>query len=145
MVVLTGFALCWLALFLNISGFALYLCALIFCASSIFPVLILSVWWNRMTKVGFIFGLLSGVLMSSLLIYFTHFGLSPGPLGLSLFHSSALVIGLVFLCSIVGSYVGPKPSGAEQDVLMDIRTPGGEALYDRLLRSAMPRRSSLGD
>lgn len=145
MVVLTGFALCWLALFLNISGFALYLCALIFCASSIFPVLILSVWWNRMTKVGFIFGLLSGVLMSSLLIYFTHFGLSSGPLGLSLFHSSALVIGLVFLCSIVGSYVGPKPSGAEQDVLMDIRTPGGEALYDRLLRSAMPRRSSLGD
>jgi cation/acetate symporter len=134
-----------LALYLNISGFALYLCALIFCASSIFPVLILSVWWNRMTKFGFIFGLLSGVLMSSLLIYFTNFGLSLGPLGLTLFHSSALVIGLVFLCSIVGSYVGPKPSGAEQDVLMDIRTPGGEALYDRLLRSAMPRRSSLGD
>ena len=145
MVVLVSFALCWLALYLDISGFALYLSALAFCACSIFPPLILSVWWNRMTKFGFIFGLFSGGLVSSLLIYLTHFGLSPGPLGMSLFHSSVIVIGFGFLCSIVGSYVGPKPDGGEQDVLMDIRTPGGEALYDRLLRSALPRRSSLGD
>ena len=97
-----------------------------------------------MTKFGYIFGLLTGLVGGCVALYLTNFGLNSEVLGFGLFECAALLILLSFVCSIAGAYLGPKPNGADMEVLLDIRTPGGEALYDRLLRLAMPRRTTGG-
>ncbi len=144
MIVLVTLSLLMGAIYVDISGFALFLSGLVLCACSVFPVLFLSIWWNRMTKFGYIFGLLTGLVGGCVALYLTNFGLNSDVLGFGLFECAALLILLSFVCSIAGAYLGPKPNGADMEVLLDIRTPGGEALYDRLLRLAMPRRTTGG-
>ncbi len=142
MIVLVTLGLIWSALYVEISGFALFLSGLVLCACSIFPVLILSIWWNRMTKFGFVSGLLSGLIGGCAAVFLTNFGLTNAALGFSLFECAMALITLSFVCSVLGALIGPKPNGADMEVLLDIRTPGGEALYERLLRLAMPRRTT---
>jgi len=142
MIVLVTLGLIWGALYVEISGFALFLSGLVLCACGIFPVLILSIWWNRMTKFGFVSGLLSGLIGGCAALFLTNFGLTNAALNFSLFECAMALIILSFFCSVLGALIGPKPNGADMEVLLDIRTPGGEALYERLLRLAMPRRTT---
>ncbi len=144
MIVLVTLSLLMGAIYIDISGFALFLSGLVLCACSVFPVLILSIWWNRMTKFGYIFGLVTGLVGGCVALYLTKFGLNSDVLGVGLFECAIGVILISFVCTVVGAFLGPKPNGADMEVLLDIRTPGGEALYDRLLRLAMPRRTTGG-
>ena len=145
MIVLVTIGVVWGALYVELSGFSLFLSGLVLCACGVFPVLILSIWLNRMTKMGFVFGLVPGLLGGGALLVLTNFGLDNQTLfGLGLFEAAFVVILLSFICGIVGSFMGPKPNGADMEVLLEIRTPGGEALYERLLRLAMPRRPTGG-
>lgn len=144
MMIVVACVLTWGASQSEFSSFPLFINGLVLCACSIFPVLFLSIWWKGMTKLGFSFGLLFGFSGGIAALFFTNFGLSAGPFGLSLFYMAAINILVVFFISIVVALIGPKPNGADLEVLMDLRTPGGEALYERLLRLAMPRRTSGG-
>ena len=144
MIVLVTIGLISGALYVEHSGFSLFLSGLVLCACGVFPVLILSIWLNRMSKMGFVFALVPGLAGGCALLAITNFGLNNQVLGFGLFEVALLVIILSFISGIIGSFMGPKPNGADLEVLLDIRTPGGEALYERLLRLAMPRRPTGG-
>lgn len=144
MIVLVTIGLISGALYVEHSGFSLFLSGLVLCACGVFPVLILSIWLNRMSKMGFVFALVPGLAGACALLAITNFGLNNQVLGFGLFEVALLVIILSFISGIIGSFMGPKPNGADLEVLLDIRTPGGEALYERLLRLAMPRRPTGG-
>ena len=121
--------------------FQMFVAGLVFCALGLFPIMVLSIWWNGMNKTGLVIGLVAGFLSAFWVLYGSQFGTSALPMGLSLFHLGALCLGGVFVLTIMAAKIGQFGRGADRETLNEIRTPGGEALYDRVLRLAMPRRS----
>ncbi len=122
-------------------AFQMFVAGLLFCALGVFPMMVLSLWWNGMGRFAIVTCLLIGFLCSCFILYASDFGRQDLYLGLSLFEAGAVGIVLVVLCTLLVAKLGPSPLAPEIEALNDIRTPGGEALYDRMLRLAMPRRT----
>lgn len=130
----------WSVMQFSFDPFQMFLAGLLYCALSLFPVMILSIWWNRMTKVGVVFGMILGCSLACWILFSSQFGAQTVIFDLSMFVVGALSMGLVFVVSILLTLIGPRPSLHELETLVELRTPGGEAIYDRQLRIAMPRR-----
>lgn len=141
MILLVTFVLGVVIFQMDLDGFGLFVAGLILCAGSLFPVLLLSIWWRGMTRFGMVAGMLVGFVLAAGALFMTNFGGHAGPFGMSLFEAGLLSMLAAFVFGVVGSLAGAKPSAVDLEVLNEIRTPGGEALYDRILRLAMPRRS----
>ncbi|GJM03635.1 MAG: hypothetical protein DHS20C08_21360 [Rhodomicrobium sp.] len=125
---------------IEVDAFQLFIAAIIFSALTIFPALILSVWWRGMSVTGLLFLMPTGLCLGAGLLVLTEGGLALGPFGFGLFEMALAALLLVFLSGWLGSVIGPKPDRIDLETLTEIRTPGGEILYDRMLRLAMPRR-----
>jgi len=114
--------------------FVLMLYAIAICGSTIFPVVVLSIWWKRLTIGGATACLLTGlgVALAILLADLSSLGLPP-PLAPVVALPAALV------AAGIGSYLTPVPGRHILEMVRDLRIPGGEAIYDREMRQARQR------
>ncbi len=114
----------------------LVLWALSITGASLFPVMVLSVWWKRLTVAGAIIGVVVGFAAAAVAIFLSEVGAlsvpSPiaGVLGLPI--SLALALGV--------SIMRPGTSRHALQVVRDIRVPGGEIIYDREMQRLQLRK-----
>lgn len=108
----------------------LVLWALALTSASLFPVLVLSIWWKRLSRPAALAGMASGFATAAGAILMSE----AGALGLP--SAIAGVLGLpvsAAVAAIVSSFI-PDTSRHDLEVVRDIRVPGGEIIYDREMR-----------
>ena len=119
-----------LALMAPTDPLRLMLWALALTASSLFPILVLSIWWKHLTRSGAMVGLIVGFGVAALSI----FAGEAGTIGLP----SAIAGSLGFPCAVgaalIVSTLVPETSRHALEIVRDIRVPGGEIIYDREMR-----------
>src|SRR5262249_34545353 len=110
----------------------LFLWAMAFSAAAGFPVLLLAIWWKRMTGRGALAGMVTGTSACALLLLLCETGALPLP------GATAGLVGMLAALAAAGfaTVSGPIPSRLALEVLNEVRVPGGETLYDREMRLA---------
>ena len=103
-------------------------------ASAFLPVLILSIWWKKITYLGALAGMVAGFAVALLHIAFSE--LAGGSLfGVSSLLSAIIAVPIGTAAAIAVSLVGKVP--AERiEFVEQMRDPSGQALYDRSVRAA---------
>lgn len=141
-VIITALGAVWLAINSEFDGLRLFVWALSLSASALFPILLLSIWWKRCNMAGALAGMFAGFATASGYIFLTEF------MGQQLWFGVDSIIAAVFgvpaacLATISISYLTPAPPKHVRDLADEIMSPGGEALFDRMQRSASQRRAS---
>jgi cation/acetate symporter len=118
----------------------LLLWALSLSAATAFPIVVMSIWWKRMSPMSAFAGLLAGFVGAVFGILNGDSFLIPLP---------AQISGLLGIVPAIGvatciTLFGPPANRQIQDAVRDIRIPGGETIYDReqrLLRLKQQRRN----
>jgi cation/acetate symporter len=120
----------WLAIAAPADPLRLFLWSLAYSGSAVFPVLLLSIWWKRITAWGAIAGLLAGLAATTAAILLGEAGvwMLPSVLG------GAVGLPIGTAATVATSMLTPQPSRHIVATLQEIRVPGGETLYDRELR-----------
>lgn len=108
----------------------LLLWALALTSASLFPVLLLSIWWKRLTRGGAIAGMSAGFTTAALSILLSE----AGSLGLPSAIAGVLGLPVSALAAFVVTSLFPDTSRHDLEVVRDIRVPGGEIIYDREMR-----------
>lgn len=108
----------------------LVLWALALTSASLFPTLVLSIWWKRLSRPGALAGMAAGFGTAAFAILLSE----AGVLGLP--SAIAGVLGLPVSAAVAGvvSSFFPDTSRHDLEVVRDIRVPGGEIVYDREMR-----------
>ncbi|MBS0232791.1 MAG: sodium:solute symporter [Proteobacteria bacterium] len=110
--------------------------ALSITGSSLFPVMVLSIWWKRLTAEGATIGVLSGFIAAALAILISEMGAisTPSPIAgiLGLPVSLAVALGV--------SLMRPAANRRALEIVRDIRIPGGEIIYDREMQRLQLRK-----
>jgi cation/acetate symporter len=110
--------------------FDMLLWSLAVTASSVFPVLVLSIWWKRVNAYGAAAGLAAGFCVAWLAIGAGQMNwLSIDPALSGMFGVPASII-----ATIAATMATPRPGRHVLELVRDIRVPGGEILYDREMR-----------
>lgn len=104
--------------------------ALVLTASSVFPVLILSIWWKRSNAYGALAGMITGFAIAALAM------LAAEAHWLGIDSALAAVFGMPagIAAAMIVTVVTPLPGRDALDLVSDMRIPGGETLYDREMR-----------
>jgi cation/acetate symporter len=125
-----AFVTAWLTVAAPGDPLKLFLWALNFSASAIFPVLVLSVWWKRINAWGAMAGMLAGLAVTALAILMgeTEAWALPGTL------AAAVGLPAGTAAALAGSLLTPVPGKSILDGMNEMRVPGGETLYDREVR-----------
>jgi cation/acetate symporter len=105
----------------------LVLWALSLTASSLFPVMVLSIWWKRMTPLGALCGMMSGFSVAALAI----FASEAGQFGLPSAIAGSVGLPVAAVLAMVVSSMWPEASRRSLEIVRDIRVPGGQIIYDR--------------
>jgi cation/acetate symporter len=108
----------------------LVLAAVTLSASAIFPVLVLSILWRRMTSWGALLGLLTGFGIAALGLLVSEIGL----LALAAPLPAVVAMPAAVVMIVVGSYATRHGSRGNLELLRDMRVPGGETIRDRTAR-----------
>jgi cation/acetate symporter len=98
--------------------------------STLFPVLVLSIWWKRMNAFGAIAGLCCGFAVAVLTIL----GGEAGVIGIDGALAGILGLPAGALAVLLASSATPAPSRSMLELVHEIRVPGGEVIYDREMR-----------
>lgn len=126
----------WMAAVTRGDPLELLLWSLALSGSSIFPVLVLSIWWKRTNVWGAVAGLVAGFATAAGAIMAGEvFSIAvPGAL--------AAVVGapVSFAAAVAVSLMTPAPDRHMLEVVRELRIPGGETLYDREARLALLQR-----
>jgi len=103
-------------------------------ASAFLPVLVLSIWWKRITYLGALAGMGAGFGVAILHIAFAE--MAGGSLfGISSLVSAIIAVPIGTAAALAVSVIGKVP--AERIEFVDeLRDPSGQALYDRAVRAA---------
>lgn len=106
-----------------------------FAASSLFPALVLGIWWRRTTGLGAILGMIVGLVVSMGYSILNFFSTAPNNLLgyaqpfsiLSLRHTESGLLGMpvAFLVIIIVSLLTPAPEKSLQDFVYSVRFPKG--------------------
>ena len=104
--------------------------ALALTSSSLFPVLVLSIWWKRLTRTGALVGMAGGFGTSALAIFASESGVLPVPSAIA----GVLGFPVATILSLAVSTFAREMSRHDLEVVRDIRVPGGEIIYDREMR-----------
>jgi cation/acetate symporter len=121
---------CTLAAALPGDSFDYLLWSLALTASTVFPVLLFSIWWKRTNGFGAVAGMASGFGVA--LLAMIAGGLEWLPLDPAL--AGTFGIPAAAIATIAASLSTPYPSRHVLELVRDIRVPGGEILYDREMR-----------
>lgn len=116
----------------------LVLWALSLTGASLFPVMILSIWWKRLTADGAIAGVVSGFIAASLAILMSEVGVITTPSSIS----GILALPISLALAIAVSLLRPEMSRHTLEIVRDIRIPGGEIIYDREMQRLQFRKHS---
>ncbi len=116
----------------------LVLWALSITGASLFSVMILSIWWKRLTPLGATTGIIGGLATAALAIFASEAGIIGLP------SAVAGIIGLPvsLALSLALSVMFPETSRHTLEVVRDIRVPGGEIIYDREMKRLQLRRQA---
>lgn len=126
----------WMAAVTRGDPLELLLWSLALSGSSIFPVLMLSIWWKRMNVWGALAGLVAGfiaaagTIMAGEIFSFAVPGAMAGVVGAP----------VCFAAAVLGSILTPAPDRHVLEIVRELRIPGGETLYDREVRLALLQR-----
>ncbi|MCS7013726.1 MAG: cation acetate symporter [Chloroherpetonaceae bacterium] len=95
-----------------------------YAASSIFPALVLGIWWRRTTAAGAIAGMIVGLVIS---IYysFAHFNGAANWFGIDNRSAGLFGVPAAFLVMIVVSLLTPEPNKKLQEFVYSVRFPKG--------------------
>jgi cation/acetate symporter len=104
--------------------------ALVLSASSVFPVLVLAIWWKATNMYGALAGLVTGFGVAAL----TMLAGESGWIGLDSALAAVFGIPAGTAATIAVTLMTPKLGRDGLAYLSDIRVPGGETLYDREMR-----------
>ncbi|MFM1814577.1 MAG: hypothetical protein RLZ98_1272 [Pseudomonadota bacterium] len=126
----TAFLACWIALGVSADPVRLMLWALALSGSTAFPVLVLAIWWKRVSAFAALLGMVTGFVIAVLAI------LAGEAAWLGVPSAMAGVFGVPagFFAILVATMLTPAPEGKAVERVRDMRLPGGEAVYDRELR-----------
>lgn len=128
-----GFALAigaLMAVFAPGDPLRLWMWSLSLIGSALFPILVLSIWWKRVTASGVTTGLFAGSCISILAILLGE----SGWIGLDGRIAGILGMPVTIAVAMVVSVLSRAPGRNELELVRDIRVPGGEILYDREMR-----------
>jgi cation/acetate symporter len=121
----------------NLDPLRLALEAFSLSAGTFFAVLVLSVWWRRLSAAGAVAGMAAGFAVTAIFLFGTPlFGidrLTAGAIGLPVSFAAAIVVSLA-----------RRPDAAALEAVDELRVPAGETLQARALRlgaKAKPQRS----
>jgi cation/acetate symporter len=134
--VLTAAVGIWLASTVQADPLTLFNWALAIGASTVFPLLIMSVWWKRINHWGAMAGMAAGNLTALSHIALTMAGVLPPIFGLNGTLSAALGVPLGAAVALGVSLITPRPEQRTVELVRDIRVPGGETVLDRDIRLA---------
>jgi cation/acetate symporter len=98
--------------------------------STLFPVLVLSIWWKRMNAFGAMAGLCCGFAVAVLTILAGEAGM----IGIDGALAGILGLPAGALGVLLASSITPAPSRSMLEIVHEIRVPGGEVVYDREMR-----------
>jgi cation/acetate symporter len=98
--------------------------------SSLFSVLVLSIWWKRTNAFGAVAGLCAGFGVALLAIAAGHYEWVPVDAALA----GVFGIPASLIATVAATLSTPKPGRHVMELVRDIRVPGGEILYDREMR-----------
>ncbi|MBA2125529.1 sodium:solute symporter [Hyphomicrobium methylovorum] len=113
----------------------LVLWALSITGASMFPVLILSVWWKRLTANGALAGVIAGFVAAALAILLSE----SGAIGVATPITGILGLPVSLAAAIGLSILRPEMSRHLLEIVRDIRVPGGEIIYDREMKRLQVR------
>jgi cation/acetate symporter len=116
----------------------LMLWALALTGSSLFPVLVLSIWWKRLTPVGAMLGIASGFGLAA----FSIFASEAGMIGLPSAIAGCLGLPAATTVAMLISLARPETSRHTLEVVRDIRVPGGQIIYDREMQRLQLKRQA---
>jgi cation/acetate symporter len=119
-----------LALLIPADPLALVLSAFALSGSALFPVLVLSIWWKRLTAAGAVAGVTVGFAVALL----TMLGGEAARFGLPSALAGVFAIPAAFVAIFLVNGLSPRPARAVLERVKDMRVPGGEAVHDREMR-----------
>lgn len=125
-----GFVAAWLVVAAPADPLELFFWSISLTAASAFPVLVLSIWWDRINAWGALLGMVCGFGVTACVILLSEVGAFDFPPALAGAIGAPAALGAI----ILGSLLSPAPSRTQLDALNDTRVPGGETLYDREMR-----------
>ncbi len=129
-----------LALLAPTDPLRLMLWAFTISGSALFPVLVLSIWWKRITAQGALAGVVIGFTVASLAIIASE----ANWIGLDSALATLFAFPAATGAALAVSLAGAPPSRHLLELVRDIRVPGGEIIHDREMRFArMKRRTKL--
>ena len=105
----------------------LVLWALSLTAASLFPILVLSIWWKRLTVQGALIGMISGFGMAA----FAIFASEAGFFGFPSVIAGSIGMPVAAVVALAVSSLRPETSRHVLEIVRDIRVPGGQIIYDR--------------
>ena len=114
----------------------LVLWALSITGASLFPVMILSIWWKHLTSAGAIAGVAAGFTAAALAIFLSESGSLNVPSAIA--GILGLPVSLALALSV--SLLRPVKTRHTLEVVRDIRVPGGEIIYDREMQRLQVRK-----
>jgi cation/acetate symporter len=117
-----------MALVAPTDALSLLLTCLALTGSTLFPVLVLSIWWKRMNAFGAMAGLASGFGVAVVTM------LAGSAIGLEGALAGLLGIPAGVLGTILASLATPAPTRSVLELVREMRVPGGEVIYDREMR-----------
>ena len=134
MIVIT-LLIAWVSTNIEVDSLKLLLYALCITGSSLFPALVMSIWWKACNKTSVALGMITGFFSAVFVIYLNEMGINI----LSSQGYSAAVIGasVNLVTILIVNLISPPPINIENDIVEDLRVPGGETLYDRVLRNEL--------
>jgi cation/acetate symporter len=100
--------------------------------ATLFPTLVLAIWWKRMTKWGAIAGLITGFVTAAAILAIAEFR----QIEIGVVIAAPLCGVLAAALTIIISQITHAPGRHVLEMVRDLRVPGGETLYDRHVRLA---------
>lgn len=125
-----------LAILAPTDALQLVLWALSLSAASLFPVLVLSIWWKPLTAHGALVAVVSGFSAASLAIFASEAGLYAIPSAIA----GSIGLPVATIVALVVSTMSPEATRHDLEVIRDIRVPGGQIIYDREMQRLQLRK-----
>ncbi len=125
-----------LSLRVKADALTLFTWAMALAGSSVFGLLVMSVWWKRINQWGAMAALLMGSLAALTQILMSLNGSAPMVFGVSGAVASILAVPLSIAVALLISLVTPVPELRMVELVRDLRVPGGETVQDREMRLA---------
>ncbi|MEO0618086.1 MAG: sodium:solute symporter [Pseudomonadota bacterium] len=124
------------ALYTEVDPLRLFCWGLSLSAATLFPVLVMSIWWKRINGQGALTGMIAGFVTTVVFIALVRSGFAPQIIGSDDLLAAMVGLPAAGLVTVTASLAGPAPQHALLEFVRDLRIPGGETIADRETRLA---------